>query len=77
MGTEAEDLVEYIFVAELVLQQPPNGSLISFQRDIDGDGNVISTQTASIEATATKNWNIVLDSGSYTLTGTDVTLTYP
>lgn len=72
--SEIDDNLEYIFVCEMVLQNPPKGSITTFQRLVDGNGNVTSTQTASIAATATKNWNIVLESGSYTVTGEGVGL---
>lgn len=53
MGTEIEDSLEYIFICELVLQQPPKGLMTTFQRQVDINGNVISTQTASISAVST------------------------
>jgi hypothetical protein len=75
MGTELEDNQEMIFICEMVLQNPPNGVISTFQRDVDSNGNVISTQTASIAATSTRAYYIVASSGVCTLTGTDVTLT--
>ena len=53
MGTELEDNQEYIFICEMVVENPPNGVITTFQRDVDEEGNVTSTQTASIAATST------------------------
>lgn len=53
MGTESEDNQEYIFICEFEVQNPPNGVITSFQRDVDAEGNVISTQTAEIAANST------------------------
>jgi hypothetical protein len=50
MGTELEDNQEMIFICEMVVQNPVQNTIVSFQRDIDSNGNVISTQTASITA---------------------------
>lgn len=74
MGTETEDNQEYIFICEMVLQNPPKGTITTFQRLVDGEGNVTSTQTATIAATSTKNWNLIPENGSYTLTGEAISL---
>jgi hypothetical protein len=66
---------EMIFICEMVLQNPPTGVVSTFQRDVDSNGNVISTQTASIAATSTRAYYVAANSGSYVVTGTDVTLT--
>jgi len=50
MGNEIEDSVEMIFICEMVVQNPPNGTIVGFQRGLDAEGNVISTQTAEVAA---------------------------
>lgn len=74
MGTELEDNQEMIFICEFVVQNPPDGTITTFQRGVDSNGNVISTQTASITASSTRAYFIAASSGAYALTGTDVTL---
>lgn len=53
MGTELEDNQEMVFICEMVVQNPAQNTIVSFQNIIDGDGNTVSTQTASVAATVT------------------------
>lgn len=72
--SEVDDNLEMIFIAEMIVQRPPKGSITTFQRLVDGLGNVTSTQTASMDATSTKNFNITPENGGFVLTGTSVNI---
>mgnify|MGYP000936341412 FL=1 len=72
--SELEDNQEMIFICEMVLQNPKAGTIITFQRDVNASGEVISTQSASIDATSTKNFNLFPDSGNYAVVGNTVGL---
>jgi hypothetical protein len=53
MGTELEDNQEMIFICEMVVQNPVQNTIVSFQKSIDSNGYTVGTQTASVAVTAT------------------------